>query len=1096
MSELSRDAQRGSRAKPGGQPDEETDLTEEEKQLIREKSQEQQRLREEISPESLPLYERKEEVIDKLVEVYEGDGPAIMTLFAETGAGKSVLTPSFMFEALKKLDLPEKIAGTEPRIVASQEVAQAASAVIPDKKLGEDVCPVTSEDREVRDADFKVMTPKIFLSKLAEGQLSNDKVGGIIIDELHEGTKEYHMIMGLLKRMHETGEAPLTLLTSATMNEDQIVDFYDMDKDHYMEVEGRTYPVDTEYISKEQKKIRDRGYGGNYTEVAADKSEELVGSTEGDILIFMPGHGSIDDTKSRIEKKLERSGIHGVEVLPVSGSHDPENKHLARTGKGRDDINTRIVISTDMAESSLTIPDITAVIDSCRNKRPIYNSKTGIESLQEQRISKDNAEQRKGRAGRVQEGDYYPILTEDEFEILDEHPTPEIKRGNLENIVLNLKRILENWQDMDFDDFVENYLPDPPSYKKIEKTLDKLKTLGALDKEGNITQTGREMEKLPFDARISKIITEAKEKEPDNQENRLEKTSLVMGALSRSREDLVYRGEDGDVEEKHKRAGFYNSGGGSSDWIRDLNIIHKALQESKIADYIKNKSDHSAQQSTFKWCKQRSVHFSSLENTLTDLRQKYARQAGMRIDLDNLGKEVEKVIETRRDDLSEILLSAYPESVLKINNYNNIEMLDSGEEIEDFDDDSVASRTEVNLDLCITAKIFQPYSNKYAGKIHPVTIDQLKEVMPDKLEKSGASNVEIDPETSEIFEDTSYSYKQSRYRNVLLGRSREKISGENLADYLVESLLTGKHNFISSGERKNNEELYERISDLYQRTGGSISEEFDERFLSSLELGSNSNRSDLKTIYHTIIKSLPDIAPNINSLEELDSLEKVEETIDSIGVNPFVLQADWFLRPDSDLETLEELTKESYPDQIELNGEKVDVEYDYTSEDYTATLSIPEENILSLSEEDIDNLNIGEEEHKPELYFTSKNLDTYDDLQELQEVLIEKKRKEEWRNFDTPKYEEFPIPDEKLPDTFDEFLQQCDYETKKYGEVQNQEFFAYPSIKYDKYKKEAVVKYYQSKEQAEREYNSSKNRINNKIESRKKEQEEKERFEE
>ncbi|MFB6226621.1 MAG: hypothetical protein ABEJ02_04685 [Candidatus Paceibacteria bacterium] len=125
-------------------PEGEYHKSDEKRDLIEQKSESQQQLREEIDPENLPLYERKEEIIDKLVEVYEEDGPAIATLFAETGAGKSVLSPWMMFEALDRLDLPQKISGTEPRVVASQEVAQASAATIPDKKYGEDVCPVTS----------------------------------------------------------------------------------------------------------------------------------------------------------------------------------------------------------------------------------------------------------------------------------------------------------------------------------------------------------------------------------------------------------------------------------------------------------------------------------------------------------------------------------------------------------------------------------------------------------------------------------------------------------------------------------------------------------------------------------------------------------------------------------------------------------------------------------------------------------------------------------------------------------------------------------------------------------------------------------------
>ncbi|MFB6226622.1 MAG: helicase-related protein [Candidatus Paceibacteria bacterium] len=928
------------------------------------------------------------------------------------------------------------------------------------------------------------MTPKIFLGKLASGRVTNEEVGGVIIDELHEGTKEYHMIMGLLKLMHERGEAPLTLLTSATMNEEQIIDFYDMDEGHYMEVEGRTYPVDTHPLDKDGKKLRNSGsYGDKYTLVAAEKAKEVVSEQEGDILVFMPGRASIDDTKKKIEEKLRNNSISGVEVLPVSGSHPGENKHLARTGKGKEDVHTRIIVSTDMAESSLTIPEITAVIDSCKNKRPDYDSEKGIESLKEQKITKDNVDQRKGRAGRIQQGDYYPMLTENELDNLREHPTPEIQRGNLENVVLNLKRILKNWDDIEFEEFVKNYLPEPPKWSKVKSTVEKLKSLRALDQNGKITPEGEEMEQLPFDARISKIIIEARKKE--NGED-LEKTSLVLGALSRLRGDLTFYSEEGDAHQDHKRAGFYSLGGDSSDWIKDLNIIRKAINEAQADEYIKKSNDHSLQQRLFNWCKNRSIHFNSLKDVLVDLQEKYARHADMRIDLSDLGDEIERVLRHNQDELSEVLLSGYPDSLIHRGRYG-LKQLESGTSISGIDKNSSSSQTGKKPKLAIASKIFQPYSNKYAGGVHPVDAKHLQKVLPEKVERN-TKHTRLDEETGEITANVEYKYdSEKRRRQPTIGKTREKLIGEKLAEHLPELMVEGEISFLDEPQIEHNEQLYERIRDLYIRTGGRIDGELDKRFTRALDLQSGSKKEDLTQIYETIIKTLPSISTELDRLDDVESIHQLEDIIDNLDTNPFKLQAEWFLDSERTLSELEQEVDHEAPKSLNINGVEVDIEYEYDPhyQEYSAIINIPKEELFSLSTDDFEDLELGFQDMKPEISFSSQvALKEFSSFSELKKYYLDQKKRKAWKEFEPPREEELDLfGSEELPD-------RSDLEGPvEYLELSGGKFYAYPTIEYDRYKDEYRIKYIQDEQKAKEKYESAKENRDSEIRETEQEEE-------
>jgi ATP-dependent helicase HrpA len=392
----------------------------------------QQKLRERIHPEQLPVFLKKSEIM-RLLDTAFSENKTVL-LQGETGSGKSVLLPGMIRELFQQHEVQaKKIISIQPRRDAAFLVSKAVAA-IEDVSWGENgiVGCSTSEAKESGyHTEVSIVTTDIALRYLSEmvrnvlqGNKSKEDIGAIIVDEFHENSVDYHLIMGMLKLLKKHDKAPLTVLTSATLDKEKTQEFFGIEDDEYCLVEGRKYPVEKRFLSNEN----DDGYSSrketSYIEkVVSETKEALQESGVGDILVFMPGVREINATV----KALGMS--QGVEVLALHGSLSMEEREYV-LGTDPKSGQRRVIVSTNIAETSITLPRITTVVDSCRRRSVRYNPATGIYKRGTELISKDSAEQRAGRSGRVQSGICRRAVSEDTWDTMEEFSEAEIHRAN------------------------------------------------------------------------------------------------------------------------------------------------------------------------------------------------------------------------------------------------------------------------------------------------------------------------------------------------------------------------------------------------------------------------------------------------------------------------------------------------------------------------------------------------------------------------------------------------------------------------------------------------------------------------------------------
>jgi ATP-dependent helicase HrpB len=243
-------------------------------------------------------------------------------------------------------------------------------AALADEELGGTIGFSTSEIKAVRsNSQISVITPGIFLRHLMSGDLRASEVGAIIVDELHEGSIDYHLALGLMKLMQQGGELPPTVLTSATMNREGVQGFFDIPDDQYVKIEGRAYPVNVRY-AEQAYEARQGKY--EYIRLAAEEVKKACATKGGDILVFMPGAREINDCIKQV------GTILGVEVIPLHGGLTPKDRDYALSGDKPSGVRRRVIVATNIAETSVTVPGVTLVIDTCRERSVRYNSQTGI----------------------------------------------------------------------------------------------------------------------------------------------------------------------------------------------------------------------------------------------------------------------------------------------------------------------------------------------------------------------------------------------------------------------------------------------------------------------------------------------------------------------------------------------------------------------------------------------------------------------------------------------------------------------------------------------------------------------------------------------
>lgn len=449
-------------------------------------------------PESLPVSGKRHEIEAALRE------HQVVIVCGETGSGKTTQLPKIAMslgrggwgQPREHGKRPKLIGHTQPRRIAASSVAKRIAEEL-NTPLGDVVgYKIRFQDRLQPGASVKLMTDGILLAE-TQGDPDLKAYDTIIIDEAHERSLNIDFLLGYLRQLLPRRPDLKIIVTSATIDADRFAKHFESARGPapIILVSGRLYPVEQRYRPFEES----REYGLN--EAIADGVDELWREGSGDILVFLPGEREIREAADHLRKHLAHGRIV-AEVLPLFARlSQPEQDRVFQTGNGR-----RIVLATNVAETSLTVPGIRYVIDSGSARVKRYSFRNKVEQLQVEPISQAAANQRAGRCGRVANGICIRLYDEKDFNARPRFTDPEILRSSLAGVILRMKS-LHLGQVEDFP-FIE-----PPLRKAIADGYQLLNELGAVDDDNEITPLGQTLARLPLDPRVGRMILEAKDRQ-------------------------------------------------------------------------------------------------------------------------------------------------------------------------------------------------------------------------------------------------------------------------------------------------------------------------------------------------------------------------------------------------------------------------------------------------------------------------------------------------------------------------------------------------------------------------------------------------------
>ncbi|KAH8425390.1 DEAH-box ATP-dependent RNA helicase PRP43 [Aspergillus melleus] len=445
----------------------------------------------------LPVHAQR----DEFLQLYQQS--QILVFVGETGSGKTTQIPQFvLFD-----DLPQSqrkmVACTQPRRVAAMSVAQRVAAEM-DVTLGEEVgYSIRFEDMTSPKTVLKYMTDGMLLREAMNDHNLN-RYSTIILDEAHERTMATDVLMGLLKEVVLRRPDLKIIIMSATLDAQKFQRYFN--DAPLLAVPGRTHPVEIFYTPEPEQ---------DYVEAAVRTVLQIHATEpEGDILLFLTGEEEIEDAARKIslevDEMMREVDAGPLKTYPLYGSLPPHMQQRIfdpapgpRRPGGRP--GRKCIVSTNIAETSLTIDGIVYVVDPGFSKQKIYNPRIRVESLLVSPISKASAQQRAGRAGRTRPGKCFRLYTEGAFkkELIDQ-TYPEILRSNLSSTVLELKKL-------GIDDLVHFDLMDPPAPETLMRALEELNYLACLDDDGNLTQLGRLASEFPLDPALAVMLISSPE---------------------------------------------------------------------------------------------------------------------------------------------------------------------------------------------------------------------------------------------------------------------------------------------------------------------------------------------------------------------------------------------------------------------------------------------------------------------------------------------------------------------------------------------------------------------------------------------------------
>lgn len=420
-----------------------------------------------------------------------------MVLVGETGSGKTTQIPQWLTELAKAQVGGRKLVGcTQPRRVAAMSVAQRVADEM-DVTLGQEVgYTIRFEDCTGPRTILKYMTDGMLLREAMNDPLL-ERYGVIILDEAHERTLATDILMGLLKEIGQQREDLKIIVMSATLDAGKFQQYF---RDApLLSVPGRTHPVEIFFTPEPE---RDYLEAAIRTVIQIHLCEEV----EGDVLLFLTGQEEIDEACKRLAREVENLGpeVGDLKCIPLYSTLPPNLQQRiferAPPNKANGAIGRKVVVSTNIAETSLTIDGVVFVIDPGFSKQKVYNPRIRVESLLVSAVSKASAQQRAGRAGRTKPGKCFRLYTEKAYQNeMQDNTYPEILRSNLGSVVLQLKKL-------GIDDLVHFDFMDPPAPETLMRALELLNYLGALDDDGELTELGSMMSEFPLDPQLAKMV--------------------------------------------------------------------------------------------------------------------------------------------------------------------------------------------------------------------------------------------------------------------------------------------------------------------------------------------------------------------------------------------------------------------------------------------------------------------------------------------------------------------------------------------------------------------------------------------------------------
>lgn len=479
-----------------------------------------------IEYKKLPVYEQKQRILDTLKD------NQVIVVQSPTGSGKTTQIPVILYEA--GYAQSGTIAVTQPRRIAALSVSEFISKQLNTTYPGLVGYKMRFEDKTDATTKIKIMTDGILLQEMKlDPWLSKYSV--IMVDEAHERSLNIDFVLGLLKRVLAERKDFRVIVSSATMNAEAFSAYFDGCP--IVTIDTITYPVTIVYDTPSipASTISEAATDALLTKICNTVDRILANNEPGGILIFLPGEKIIKDCLWKLDHSPFSRKIH---TLPLYGrlAKEEQEKVFDPAPFGK----KKVIISTNIAETSVTISDITTVIDAGLAKLNFYNPRTFTSSLNETAISKASCNQRKGRAGRTQPGICYRLYSRKDYDTRPMYTTEEIYRTDLSEVVLRMAELgITDFQNFDFIS--------PPGKEGIIGAVDTLNMLQALDSDNTLSSIGKLMVEFPLEPRISRIIIEAIMKYP----NVLEEALIAAAFLSANSPFLLPQGEEMEARKAH-----------------------------------------------------------------------------------------------------------------------------------------------------------------------------------------------------------------------------------------------------------------------------------------------------------------------------------------------------------------------------------------------------------------------------------------------------------------------------------------------------------------------------------------------------------------